>query len=296
MVAADARGFAVSARAKFNVRLEIGPKRGDGYHAIRSVVADLVIADEVEFVPAPAFQVDCDDPGIAPETNLARKAAAALSIDLPPIRVLVRKRLPMQAGLGGGSADAAAVLRGIARAASDAGRTAVTDDELFRAAEKTGSDVAACLVPGLKVVEGRGERVRGLGFAAPPWGVLLLKPAIGIDTASAYRIVDESRPSPDASFGAGDAIDRLVASLEARDFLAACALARNDFQAPIEAAFPAVAQTRGRLEAAGAPATVLCGSGACVAGIFPTVEAARIAGGRLSAGAGEWVCATGLQA
>ena len=293
MVAAAARGFAVSARAKFNVRLEVGARRADGFHAVRSIVADLAVCDEVEFSPASAFSFDCDDPTIAPEANLALKAANALSIDLPPIHVLVRKRLPQQAGLGGGSADAAAVLRGIARAASERGR-AISDAQLFAAAAKTGSDVAACLLPGLKTVEGRGERVRPLGFQAPPWGVLLLKPAVGVDTAWAYRIIDGSREPGLGALGDDDSLDRLALALEARDFVATCALARNDFQAPIEDAVPEIAQARSRLEAAGAPATILCGSGACVAGLFETIEAARIAGGRLAIAGGEWSCATGF--
>lgn len=293
MVAAAARGFAVSARAKFNVRLEVGARRADGFHAVRSVIADLGVGDEIDFRHARAFSLDCDDASIAPQANLALVAARALAIDLPAVHVLIKKRLPKQAGLGGGSADAAAVLRGIARVALDAGET-ISDAALFAAAAKTGSDVAACLLPGLKVAEGRGELVRQLGFEAPAWGVLLLKPAIGVDTTTAYRVLDDARASGAAPAGDDGALDRLVRALEARDFVGACALARNDFQAPIEAAYPAVARARTRLEAAGAPTAILCGSGSCVAGLFPTVDAARVATDRIALADGEWSCATGF--
>lgn len=292
MVAA-ARGFAISARAKFNVRLEVGGKRADGFHAVRSFIADLAVCDELEFSPAGAFAVDCDDPTIARESNLAYKAALALSIDLPPVRVLVNKRVPLRAGLGGGSADAAATLRGIARAMSEAGNP-IDEALLVEAAAKTGSDVAACLVAGLKIVEGKGDLVRRLPFAAPSWGVLLLKPSIGVDTSAAYRILDEARDETGDRFAGEDAVLRLADAIEARDFVAACALAHNDFQNAIEAAFAPIADARARLRAAGAPATVLCGSGACVAGLFATIDAARIASSRIALADDEWSCATGF--
>jgi 4-diphosphocytidyl-2-C-methyl-D-erythritol kinase len=295
MVAA-ARGFTVMARAKFNVRLEVGAQRPDGFHAVRSVIADLAVGDEIEFSPAGAFSVDCDDPAIGRESNLARMAALNLSVDLPAFSVFIKKRLPRQAGLGGGSADAAATLRGIARAAAESGRP-IADAALLDAAVKTGSDVAACLYPGLKLVEGRGEKVRSLGFAPPPWGVLLLKPKIGVDTKAGYRLLDESRAgaTQDRAAGdGGDATERLIAALEERDLATACALAHNDFQAAIEGAYPAIADARRRIAAAGAPATLLCGSGSCVAGLFEGIDAAFAAAARLSLADDEWSCATGF--
>jgi len=292
---AAARGFAVMARAKFNVRLEVGAKRQDGFHALRSVVADLAVADEVELTGSSAFSVDCDDPTIRPDANLAYLAALNLSIDLPAIAVHIRKHLPQQAGLGGGSTDAAATLRGLARVAGEAGRP-IADEALLAAAIKTGSDVAACLYPGLKVVEGRGEKVRPLGFGPPSWGVLLLKPTGGVDTTTGYRLLDAARAGVAADLADDDAIERLVIALEKRDFATACALARNDFQGPVEAAYPKIAQARERIVAAGAAAALLCGSGSCVAGLFETVDAARFAATLLTITEGEWSCATGFKA
>jgi len=290
---AAARGFAVMARAKFNVRLEVGAKRQDGFHVLRSVVADLAVADEVEFTGSSAFSVDCDDPTIGIDANLAYVAALNLSADLPAVAVHIKKRLPQQAGLGGGSADAAATLRGLARLAAQAGRP-IADEALLAAAIKTGSDVAACLYPGLKVVEGRGEKVRPLGFGPPRWGVLLLKPKGGVDTKTGYQLLDAARADTSTALG-GDAIERLVIALEKRDFATACALAHDDFQGPVEAAYPMIALARERVAAAGAAATLLCGSGSCVAGLFESVDAARFAATRLTIAEGEWSCATSFE-
>ncbi|HEY7994138.1 MAG: 4-(cytidine 5'-diphospho)-2-C-methyl-D-erythritol kinase [Candidatus Eremiobacterales bacterium] len=283
------------ARAKFNVRLEVGAKRQDGFHALRSVVADLAVGDEVEFTGSSAFSVDCDDPTISLDANLAYVAALNLSIDLPAVSVRIKKNIPQQAGLGGGSADAAATLRGIARVAAESGRP-IADAALRAAAIETGSDVAACLYPGVKVVEGRGEKVRPLGFAPPPWGVLLLKPKGGVDTKTGYQLLDGARAGIAKDLADPDATERLVLALEKRDFATACALAHNDFQGPIEAAYPTIAHARERLEAAGAAATLLCGSGACVAGLFETVAAARFGATLLTIAEGEWSYATSFSA
>ncbi|HET9341760.1 MAG TPA: 4-(cytidine 5'-diphospho)-2-C-methyl-D-erythritol kinase [Candidatus Eremiobacteraceae bacterium] len=292
---AAARGFAVMARAKFNIRLEIGAKRQDGFHALRSVVADLAVGDEVRFEGSSAFSVDCDDPAIDLDANLGYVAALNLDVDLPAVAIHIKKHLPQQAGLGGGSADAAAALRGLARVAAEAGRP-IAAEALLAAAIKAGSDVAACLYPGLKVVEGRGEKVRQLDFGPPAWGVLLLKPKGGVDTKTGYQLLDAARVDSAGDLADDDAIERLVAALERRDFASACALAHNDFQKPVEAAYPTIARTRERIEAAGAAVTLLCGSGSCVAGLFETVDAARTAAMLLTIAEGEWSCVTSLTA
>ncbi len=294
-MAATAQAFVLTARAKFNVRLEIGAIRADGLHDVRSVVADLVVGDEVTFQPSETgFSVTCDDPGIPQADNLAWRAAQALDFGLPPVHVHVRKVLPQQAGLGGGSADAAAVLRGLASIMADMGVT-IPGAALLEAAARVGSDVAACLTPGLKLVEGSGQTVLPLPPVALPWGVLLLKPVAGMSTAHAYRLLDEARRSgvaraPHRDSAAADLCDALARG----DFGRACALAHNDFQDVIEAALPEVAHARTRLRSAGAAATILCGSGSCVAGLFEDVYAAGRALALLRPNRGEWTAATGI--
>jgi len=294
-MAATAQAFVLTARAKFNVRLEIGAVRADGLHDVRSVVGDLLVGDEVAFAPSETgFSVTCDDPGIPQADNLAWRAAQALDFTLPSVHIHVRKVLPQQAGLGGGSADAAAALRGLAFILADMGIT-LPGAALREAASRVGSDVAACLTPGLKLVEGNGDIVRPLPAVALPWGVLLLKPAVGMPTAHAYRLLDEARRSgavtpPDQ----GNASAELCDALARGDFARTCALAHNDFQDVIEAALPGVADARTRLRSAGAAAAILCGSGSCVAGLFEDPIAAGRALTRLRRKSDEWTAATGF--
>jgi len=293
-MAATAQAFVLTARAKFNMRLEIGAVRADGLHLVRSVVADLVIGDEVAFMPsAEGFSVTCEPP-IPQADNLAWRAAAALGIPLPAVRVHIKKALPVQAGLGGGSADAAAVLRGLAAITARSGVT-IPKESLFAAGARVGSDIAACLTPGLKLVEDGGETVRPLPATSLPWGVLLLKPAAGMSTAAAYRILDAARSDGAFEDRRGDvATSDLCRALEQADFSRVCALVRNDFQDAIEAALPEVTDARMRLSSSGAKATVLCGSGSCVAGLFESIRAAAQALASLRTGAGEWAAATGI--
>jgi 4-diphosphocytidyl-2-C-methyl-D-erythritol kinase len=294
-MAATAQAFVLTARAKFNVRLEIGAVRADGLHDVRSVVGDLVVGDEVAFAPSETgFSVTCDDPGIPQADNLAWRAAQALDFNLPSVLIHVRKMLPQQAGLGGGSADAAAALRGLASIMAEMGIT-LPGAALREAASRVGSDVAACLTPGLKLVEGSGQIVRPLPAAVLPWGVLLLKPAAGMPTADAYHLLDEARRSGAVTAPhQGDAAADLCDALARGDFARTCALAHNDFQEAIEAALPDVADARARLRSAGAAATILCGSGSCVAGLFEDVAAAGRALTLLRPKSGEWTAATGF--
>lgn len=294
-MAATARAFVLQARAKFNVRLEIGAIRPDGLHELRSVVADLRIGDELSFLPSgDGFSVSCDDPAIATADNLVWRAANALGVGLPAVRIVLRKVLPVQAGLGGGSTDAASTLRGLAAIFGETGVT-LPPHALTDAAARVGSDVAACLVAGLKVVEGAGEVVIPVAAPAPPWGLALLKPSVGVPTGDAYRLLDAARAAgSDARRRTDGAIEDLCDALARGDFGRTCALAYNDFQRTIEDAFPAVAQARLRLDAAGAATTILCGSGSCVAGLFENVSEAQNALALVRPESGEWAAATGF--
>jgi 4-diphosphocytidyl-2-C-methyl-D-erythritol kinase len=294
-MAAIARAFVLTARAKFNLRLEVGARRADGLHAVRSVIAQLIIGDDIAFMPSDGeFVVTCDDPAIGGDENLAWRAAKALGVDLPPVRIHVSKTIPLQAGLGGGSADAAATLLGLATILGESGVT-LPREALLEAAARVGSDVVACLTPGMKIVEGAGEIVRPVRAAAPYWGLLLLKPSIGIATAQAYRMLDDARVRGDKEWARdAGAIDELREAVASSDFGRACALAHNDFQTVVEAAYPSIAEARLRLVASGAAATILCGSGSCVAGFFENVAEAQKALALVKPGRGEWAAATGF--
>jgi len=284
-------GMTLPARAKLNVRLEVLARQPSGLHGIRSLISDLSIADEIELREAPdgEFSVDTEGAQIPERKNLVWLAATRLGVDLTGLQVRIHKRIPMQAGLGGGSADAATVLRAIAERFEKRG-TPITEKKM-REAVAVGSDVPACLVQGLKIVEGTGDIVRPVSIPPPPWGVLLLRPADGVPTAEAYRLLDAARgddvpPSSEAE------VLELCRAIALRDFARACALFHNDFQPVIEMLFPSVAEARERLLSVGAEAAILCGSGSCVAGFFETRSAASAAYSKLSVGEGEWIYPT----
>jgi 4-diphosphocytidyl-2-C-methyl-D-erythritol kinase len=278
------------ARAKLNLRLDVLGMQPGGLHGVRSLIGDLVFGDEIEIAETDGpFRVLTEGVTIPERENLAWLAATRLGIDLQGLMVTVRKRIPMQAGLGGGSSDAAAVLRGLRDIFAKRG--APIPDERIRNAARVGSDVPACLVRGFKIVEGSGDQVRRVPLPAPPWGLVLLRPPAGVPTAEAYRLIDAGRATAPSTSSETDLLE-LCKAIEAHDFPRACSLLYNDFQPVIELIFPAVAEIRQRLRAAGAAATLLCGSGSCVAGFFETRAAAAAAHKALKTKEGEWATST----
>jgi len=287
------------APAKLNLRLRVGAKNSSPLHTILSVVVDLDLADEVQFFGSEGgFAVTCDDQRSAAE-NLVDRASRALGRSLPAVRVHVRKRIPLQAGLGGGSADAAAALLGIAHLLAAHG-SPVPTHQVEAAAAQTGSDVTACLHPGLKIVAGTGNKVRPQSGSLPDWGIVLLKPAASMATAEAYELLDSVRAHstadqlvralPDAA--ESQLAETMCAAVLRAKFERFCTLMHNDFQDVVERAHPEIAAARQRLAAAGAAATILCGSGSCVAGFFETAVAARAGADGLRLRPGEWSAVT----
>ena len=288
-----ASAFSVPARAKLNLRLEVGPKTGH-LHSILSVMTELELADELELRPSTdGFRVTCDLDELNGRDNVVWRAAQALGLELPDVCVAIAKQIPTQAGLGGGSADAAAALLALARIMRDQGVT-VSQDGLVRAALSAGSDVPALLAPGLKIVSGLGDNVALRYADAPPWGIVLLHPGIGSSTARAYGLLDEAAVPHVLSRGAFDAAEAMCDAFATADLDRFLGLLHNDFSDAVERALPPVADARERLERAGSHATILCGSGSCVAGFFDDRAAALAALPFVQARAGEWLAVTGF--
>src|SRR6185503_986486 len=153
----------VRAPAKLNLFLHVGDKRPDGYHALQSLVAFADIGDVLEIAPAPELSLTITGPFAAQvpggATNLVLKAARALAERYAPAplgaSIALEKNLPVAAGLGGGSADAAAALRALNRLWA----LEQSEDELIALAQEFGSDVPACVLSRPCWMEGRGERV-----------------------------------------------------------------------------------------------------------------------------------------
>lgn len=144
---------------------------------------------------------------------------------------------------------------------------------------------------------GTGEIVRAYVAAPPPWGVALLKPAVSVSTAIAYRLFDERDPGLQGLSEPVDIRDEsetLAACVRSGTYLEFCERVHNDFDPIIRHAFPEVARAHVRLRTAGADATILCGSGSAVAGFFQTVAEAEAAISRIDLAPGEWMTAAGF--
>lgn len=270
----------IHAPAKINLCLFLGPVRGDGLHELCSLFEPLALADAIEVSEAERDEVLC--PGVEGE-NLAARALSALRArgwEAPPLRIEIEKRIPVAAGLGGGSADAAAVLR-LARVAFDTDTvTNAPRLDLAAIAARLGADVPSQLVPALSLVRGAGERVERLPEPAPH-AVVLLSGGGGLCTAEVFAEADR------LGLGRSDAeLDELAARL--RDAAGAGAspldyaeLLANDLEPAARSLRPQVGDALDALRDAGAPLAFMSGSGSTTVGLFPDLNAAQQAAVRL---------------
>ncbi|HEY0633055.1 MAG TPA: 4-(cytidine 5'-diphospho)-2-C-methyl-D-erythritol kinase [Thermoleophilaceae bacterium] len=244
-----------TAPAKVNLVLHVGPRRHDGLHELCSLFASLDLEDELTVEPAEADEVIC--PRVS-GPNLAEAALQAFrgKAELPPLRVTIDKRIPVAAGLGGGSADAAAVLR----AANAVAGEPFTRDDLRALGATIGADVPSQVEPRHALVSGAGERVEPVTL---PEMVLVLVPAAeGLSTAAVYAEADRL-PSTRAR------LDRAAVRALAAAPLATLAHAmENDLEAAALSLRPELARTLAQLEEAGALAALVSGSGPTAFGVF----------------------------
>jgi 4-diphosphocytidyl-2-C-methyl-D-erythritol kinase len=254
------------APAKLNLCLYVGPVREDGLHEIRSVFEPLELADELKLTEADADEVICE--GID-GPDLSARALAALrqnGWDGPPLRIEVTKRVPVAAGLGGGSADAAAVLR-LARGSVEGLRSI---------AAEIGADVPSQLQPRACLVAGAGEVIEPV---PPPadHGVVLIPQDQGLATAEVYAEADRlGKLRGESELEAirrqlRDAVDQGGSPLEYREHLV------NDLQPAAISMRPEIEGVLTALEEAGAAHAMVTGSGPTAFGLYPTVDAALAA-------------------
>lgn len=261
----------VRAPAKVNLTLEILARRADGYHALRSVMVPIGLADDLRVAAAERFSFSCEPPALT-EGNLVVRAFERIGFGAAPVAVRLEKHIPVGAGLGGGSTDAAAVLRLAAEGAFGAAgaRDWVAD------ARALGSDVPFFLTATGALVEGTGERVTALG-ALPPWWVVVLAPAVHVDTGAAYRSLAAARAAAPAPVRprSESASLRAAAALQRGDYAAVLAAAVNDFEPLVAGHHPEVAAALAALRGAGAPHAMLSGSGGATFALFPDEPSAR---------------------
>lgn len=267
----------VRAHAKINLSLHITGARADGYHDLRTVFQALELHDTLTIVArdgplslesgAPGFPLD--------ESNLVWKAAAAVwelgGRTGPPrdVSILVEKRIPMQAGLGGGSADAAAALIALSRLWAP-GRSPA---DVAAAAARLGADVPFFLVGGAALGLGRGELLYPLADL-PALEVVLIVPPFGVSTAEAYRWYDDAQAGEDGRDGA----DAVRPGRIPGDWPLSARTVTNDLESPVIRRHTVIGEAIAALVAAGADAAAMSGSGSSVFGLFSTrARAARAA-------------------
>jgi len=264
--------FTLRACAKLNLDLRVGRCRADGYHELRTIFQAIGLHDTVVIEKTPRKPLTIvGDATLMPldEDNLAWKAATALWRAMgrngapTGARIAIRKRIPTQAGLGGGSSDAAATLRGLNRL----WREPLAPKALLSLAATIGADVPFFLVGGTALGLGRGDEVYPL-IDLPPRDVVIVRPAFGISTKEAYDWLSTAR-SPHPMHD-----DPAVPVRSDHEF-------GNDFETVVEAQYPEIRQIRERLLRLGARQARLSGSGSALFGIFDTASRARQASAQL---------------
>jgi 4-diphosphocytidyl-2-C-methyl-D-erythritol kinase len=261
------------AYAKLNLVLHVGARRADGLHPLCSLVASIDLADELIAEPKESGEDSVECEGV-PGDNLAARALAEFRSragnELPPLAVTIRKRVPVAAGLGGGSADAAATLRIANRLAGDPlGR-----EELLRLAADLGSDVPAQLEPRHALVQGGGERIEPAEL--PPMAAVLLPDDTGLSTGAVYAELDRLD-------GARDSLDpeplRRLTKTAPQQLAAAL---HNDLEPAALSLRPDLQERLDALIAAGALGAAVSGSGPTCFGLFADRAAAERAAAELA--------------
>lgn len=187
------RRLVISAPAKINLGLNVLGRRPDGYHDLETVMQQISLSDTLLIEPltqANEWVFSCTDPDLEGNDNLVCRAASLLrsltTKSLPGVKITLYKNIPTQAGLGGGSSDAAATLLGLNRF----WQLSLKKDVLLQLAARLGSDVPFCLRGGTALARGRGEILQQLPPLPFFWVVLALAPASSISTAKAYGLID----------------------------------------------------------------------------------------------------------
>lgn len=270
------------APAKINLALHVTGQRPDGYHLLDSLVTFADKGDRLTFEPAAvdAFAITGRFAGSLPTDavpgtgNLVLRARDLLREHLgsrgqpaPAVRITLEKNLPVASGIGGGSADAAATLRGLARL----WQAEAAGSDLSALALRLGADVPMCLVSRPLVARGIGEELE-LVADFPRLHLLLVNPLVGVSTPAIFKAL-KNKTNPLLELP-GEGANR-------DDWLAALVNARNDLQPPAEAVEGRITEVLGLIAATGPVFARMSGSGATCFGVYPDAEACRAARSRL---------------
>ena len=263
----------VNADAKINLGLDVMDRREDGYHNVRLIMQTLDYGDTITLEKRPGHDItlECDHPEIpSGDDNLALKAARQFEKEYNSrfsdefkgwdfgMHIRLRKRIPVSAGLGGGSADAAAVIKGM----NALFETGLSKEALMNIGAAVGSDVPFCILGRTALAEGRGEKLTPVPDF-PHCYVLVVKPDISISTAEAYDSIDgiEDLFHPDI-----DALESSIMKKEDPDKIVMHM--GNSFEKPMSEKYPVIGEIKEVLDRNGALKAMMSGSGPSVFGIF----------------------------
>ncbi|MCS6898140.1 MAG: 4-(cytidine 5'-diphospho)-2-C-methyl-D-erythritol kinase [Nitrospira sp.] len=280
---ASPEAVTVFAPAKVNLVLRVLDRRADGFHNLWSLMQTVGLEDQVSvrINERGGIRLQCDDPSLSVDrTNLVYRAAETVLLRCRQkvgVDIVLTKRIPMGAGLGGGSSDAAATIMGLNRLLNLGWSAA----DMAQIGQTLGSDVPFFFFAPTAIVTGRGEEIRAVGLAGERW-VVLVNPGFSVETRWAYQALSSSRRCVhplDEALTAFGKVQQLSWELVLEK-------AQNDFEQPVFHAHPLLRTIKGTLLTLGAEAALLSGSGATVFGVFQDEQKARQAANDYPTGAG----------
>ena len=261
----------VEANAKVNFTLEVFGRRTDGYHALRSVVMPISLSDTLDIEVSDDGEITSD---AGYDDDLCVKAARVLrnvrmfessSVRMLGARISVKKRIPAGGGLGGGSADAAAVLRAL----NELWGIGLSREALAEIGAQVGSDVPSLVFNAPVVMGGRGEKISPLSTSTSSLHLVLVNPGVHSSTKEVYAVCD-GRPLDGENLTA-----RIVEALQAGDLSRIAAALMNDLQPPAVKQHPEIADALVSLKTAGVIGAMMSGSGSSVFGLVENESEAR---------------------
>jgi 4-diphosphocytidyl-2-C-methyl-D-erythritol kinase len=262
--------LSLKAPAKINWFLEIAGKREDGYHDIISLMQCVNLHDDLLFEHAESVDV-VSDLRIPVQDNLAYKAAALLKEHTSygrGARIHIRKSIPVSAGLGGGSSDAAYTLSGL----NMLWKLGLRNEDLISLGAQIGSDVPFFFQGPVALVEGKGEKVKSVRVHSS-LVMLFVKPPVKVSSAWAYNAFDQHHTSKLTKKSID--IKLFCQALDGRDFISLGDMLRNDLEEIVMKEYPAVREIKMRLSEMGALVSAMSGSGPTVFGVFQTRDGAE---------------------
>ncbi|GGK32022.1 4-diphosphocytidyl-2-C-methyl-D-erythritol kinase [Caldalkalibacillus thermarum] len=252
----------MKAPAKINLTLDVLYKRTDGYHEVEMVMTTIDLADRLELRPRDDGKIVIETSASyvpADEHNLAYKAAKLIQERFQVTRgvtIAIDKRIPVAAGLGGGSSDAAATIKGL----NQLWDLGLSTEEMAVLGAEVGSDVPFCIYGGTALAKGRGEQITPLP-GPPPFWIVLAKPPIGVSTAHVYQHLDLGQVSERPK------TEQMIEALKRRDFSLIVKSMGNVLETVTLKSYPEVQHLKQKLAQFGADGVLMSGSGPTVFGL-----------------------------